>query len=150
VNQMRWLKVGLIAAGVLAGLSGMAHAIAPAEKRTARYATMPLPHCGAADVLAYVSGRFASRETTYWNTGLSIGSFDRIHERGLRPWGPNFVPRRFCGARAHFNDGRVRHVSYFVRERIGAFGNTWEVIWCVTGLDRHRTYAPNCEQAGPW
>jgi hypothetical protein len=30
------------------------------------------------------------------------------------------------------------------------FGNTWEVIWCVVGLDRHRTYAPGCEQATAW
>ena len=48
------------------------------------------------------------------------------------------------------NDGKLRYVNYFVRESIGPFGNSWEVIWCAAGLDRHRTYAPNCEQATPW
>ncbi|MCX7327079.1 MAG: hypothetical protein NTW00_02815, partial [Hyphomicrobiales bacterium] len=101
-------------------------------------------------VLGTVTSWFQSREATYWNSSLQIGGYDKVRERGLRPWGANFVPRRFCSARAHLSDGKVRHVNYFVRESIGMFGNTWEVIWCVVGLDRHRTYAPGCEQATAW
>ncbi len=127
-----------------------AGALTPAENRIARYAAVPLPVCGSDAVLGFVASRFASREATWWMTGLQIGQFDRIHERGLRPWGPNYVPRRFCSARAHMSDGKQRHVSYFVNETIGAFGNSWEVIWCVSGLDRHNTYAPDCKQARAW
>lgn len=135
---------------VLLAFAGAALAISPAENRHARYASSALPHCASGEVLGYVSDWFQSREATYWNSQLKIGGFDHVRERGLRPWGADFVPRRFCTARAHFNDGKLRHVNYFVRETIGALGNSWEVTWCVIGLDRHRTYAPNCEQATAW
>ncbi len=147
---MRSLKVFLAAFLACAGMTAGAQAIDRAEDRVAGYAASPLPLCDSAAVLGEVTSWFASREANYWRTGLQIGGFDHVRERGLRPWGATYVPRRFCSARAHLNDGRLRHVNYFVRESIGPFGNTWEVIWCVTGLDRHRTYAPNCEQATPW
>ncbi len=147
---MRTRKLFLFAALALAGFSHNTFAITPAENRFARYASSPLPHCASPEVLGTVTGWFQSREATYWNSSLQIGGFDKVRERGLRPWGANFVPRRFCSARAHLSDGKLRHVNYFVRESIGMFGNTWEVIWCVVGLDRHRTYAPGCEQATAW
>ena len=127
-----------------------ASAISPAENRINRYAQGPLPDCASPAVLGEVVGGFQSREDIYWGSGLRIGGFDHVRQRSLRPWGPDFVPRRFCTARAHFNDGRPRHVNYFVRETIGPLGNSWDVTWCIIGLDRHRTYAPNCEQATPW
>lgn len=125
-------------------------AITPAENRTAAYAAFSLPHCASSEVVGYVSSWFESRERTYWNSSLTINAFDKVRETGLRTWGPNYVPRRFCTARVHLSDGKMRRANYFVRESIGVFGNTWEVIWCVTGLDRHRTYAPGCEQATAW
>jgi hypothetical protein len=128
----------------------MAHAITPAENRYARYSAVPLPHCASPEVTGYVASWFQSREQIYWNTGLTIQGFDRVRETGLRPWGANYVPRRFCTARVHMSDGKLRRANYFVRESIGVFGNTWEVIWCVTGTDRHSTYAPGCEQATAW
>lgn len=147
MRMARWMA-GLFL-GLLASVSA-AQAITPAENRYARYAAIPLPHCASAEVVGYVASWFESRETTYWNSGLKISGFDRIRETGLRPWGPNYVPRRFCTARVHTSDGKLRRANYFVRESIGMFGNTWEVIWCVTGTDRHRTYAPGCEQATAW
>ncbi len=147
MRSVRCLFVVLVA---LAGVLPSAHALTPAERRIIGYAASPLPACASSEVLGYVSTWFSSREATYWGSGLQIGAFDHVKERGLRPWGANFVPRRFCSARAYLNDGRMRHVNYFVRESIGPIGNTWEVIWCVVGLDRHRTYAPACEQATAW
>ncbi|MCX7341502.1 MAG: hypothetical protein NT037_13460 [Hyphomicrobiales bacterium] len=147
---MRVLKWSAIAAFGLSVVAQAAGATTPAENRYAGYAARPLPACASGEVLSEVAGWFASREAFYWGTGLSINAFDKIRETGLRPWGASYVPRRFCSARVHMSDGRLRHVNYFVRESIGHFGNTWEVIWCVTGLDRHRTYAPNCEQATAW
>ena len=127
-----------------------AMSITPAENRYARYAQVPLPHCASSEVTGYVASWFESRERIYWNSSLSIRGFDRIRETGVRPWGADFVPRRFCTARVHTSDGRMRRANYFVRESISMFGNTWEVIWCVTGTDRHWTYAPACEQATQW
>jgi hypothetical protein len=147
MRLVQWLSgLGL---AMLVGMQA-AHAITPAENRHARYAAVPLPHCASSEVLSFVAGWFESREATYWNSHLRISGIDRIKETGLRPWGANYVPRRFCTARVHTSDGKLRHANYFVRESIGMFGNTWEVIWCVTGTDRHRTYAPGCEQATAW
>jgi hypothetical protein len=143
----RWFA-GLLLA-LMATVSA-AQALTPAENRIARYAAVPLPHCASPEVTGYVADWFGSREAIYWNSALRINRFDRIRETGLRPWGANYVPRRFCTARVQTSDGRLRRANYFVRESIGIFGNTWEVIWCVTGTDRHRTYAPGCEQATAW
>jgi hypothetical protein len=120
-----------------------------AEHRVQPYRAL-LPGCEAQEVLGFVQGHFASREIGFWASGLQISGFDRVKQTAFRPWGPSFVPRRFCTARAHLNDRKVARVNYYVRETVGAFGNSWEVIWCVVGLDRHRTYAPGCEQATPW
>ena len=32
---------------------------------------------------------------------------------------------------------------------LGLFGMTWNVNWCVAGLDRELSYAPNCKMARP-
>lgn len=121
----------------------------PAEHRASIYFAN-LPECHSHDVLGNFSANFSSRETTYWNSGLTISGFDRVRETAWRPWGREFVPRRFCTARVMTSDGKLRHARYFVRETLGWLGNSWEVIWCVTGLDRHNTYAPACEQATFW
>ncbi len=143
----KWLA-GLVL--VLMAMASPALAITPAENRHAGYAAVPLPQCASAEVLGFVSNWFESREAIYWNSALKISRFDHVRETGLRPWGPNYVPRRFCTARVQTSDGKLRRANYFVRETIGAFGNAWEVIWCVTGTDRHWTYAPACEQATAW
>ncbi len=139
------LSIGVAASAQAASIgSGPA-----AERRIQPYSAM-LPSCESGEVLGFVKERFASREGAFWASPLQIEGFDRVRQTGLRSWGPSFVPRRFCTARAHLSDRKVRQVNYYVRETIGAFGNGWEVIWCVVGLDRHRTYAPGCEQATPW
>ncbi len=122
----------------------------PAEHRVAAYGLRELPACESPAALGQITGAFASREAIYWGTGLQIAGFDHVRQTALRPWGREYVPQRFCTARAHFNDGKLRQVNYRVRETLHMFGNSWEVIWCVTGLDRDRTYAPACEQATYW
>jgi hypothetical protein len=123
--------------------------VVPAEQRIMSYGTA-LPGCADTAVLGEVTARFGSRETGFWNSTLAIRGYDKVRQTALRPWGIDFVPRRFCTARAHLSDGKARQVNYFVRETISLIGNSWEVIWCVQGLDRGRTYAPACEQATYW
>jgi hypothetical protein len=142
--------IAALAAGGVGPASAAHVGDAPAaEQRIQPYAAL-LPACESGDVLGVVKGHFASRESGYWASPLQIEGFDRVRQTGFRTWGASYVPRRFCTARAHLSDRKVRQVNYYVRETIGAFGNSWEVIWCVVGLDRHRTYAPDCEQATPW
>jgi hypothetical protein len=148
--------VVLVLAGLMAGCAASKGGISgtndrnndPAEMRVFAYAAN-LPSCSDTSVLGSVSSEFASRESTYWNSALSVTGYDRIKESALRPWGKNFIPRRYCTARAMMSDGKIRQVSYSVRDRLGLATLAWDVDWCVTGLDRHKGYAPECAMARP-
>lgn len=120
----------------------------PAERRIVAYSGS-LPACAAAGVIGEVGSEFAARESRDWNSSLSIASFDRIDEGPLRPWGLDFIPRRFCTAKVTLSDLTRTTVSYSVREKLGFWGLTYDVNWCVQGLDRHKTYAPDCKMARP-
>lgn len=120
----------------------------PAEQRIIAYSGQ-LPACHDGAVISEITREFARREAEYWNSALSIAAVDRVSESGLRPWGQDFIPRRFCSARIMLSDQRHTTVSYSVREGLGLIGWTWDVNWCVTGLDRHKAYAPECQMARP-
>ncbi len=120
----------------------------PAEGRIIPYASN-LPGCADPAVISTVTSAFGWREWQYWNSALSIAAVDRVHEIGNRTWGYNFIPRRYCSARVLLSDNRFARVDYAVRDRQGLFMLTWDVDWCVTGLDRHKSYAPECRMARP-
>ncbi|MGL4494298.1 MAG: hypothetical protein ACRCUX_00675 [Beijerinckiaceae bacterium] len=122
--------------------------VIPAEHRTIPW-TGATPACDDPAVIGKISSRFTQREQEFWNSSLAIVRVDHIRTTAHRPWGPSFIPRRYCTARAHFNDNRMRTMVYSVGEDTGIIGATWGVMWCVTGLDRHNAYAPWCKAAGP-
>ena len=99
-------------------------------------------------VLGEMTSWFNSRESRFWGP-LRALSYDRVAETGFRPWGDDFIPRRFCSGRILLNNGVYHRVDYSVRENLGLFGLTWNVNWCVSGLDRLRSYAPDCQMARP-
>jgi hypothetical protein len=108
-----------------------------------------VPFCEDPGVAGKITSRFNAKEREYWNSDLSIQTFDRQHEIGYRPWGPGYIPRRFCTGRVMTSDGRYREVSYSIAEDLGAIGASWGVEWCVSGLDRNLAYAPGCKMARP-
>jgi hypothetical protein len=147
------LLSALVAALCFAGASAQAAGgryVHPADRAEERIIPMygNLPACEDPAVLGEITSWFNSRESKFWGPLQAI-SFDRVRPIAWRPWGEDFVPRRFCTARLLTNDGVLRRVDYSVRENLGLFGWTWNVNWCVTGLDRHRSYAPDCKMARP-
>ncbi len=126
----------------------LARPISPAERRYLPYDGDVLP-CGDQSVLSQIQSRFGEREEEYWKSGLSIMSFDEPHEIGFRSNGLDYIPRRYCTARAMMNDSRVRLVSYSVAEKLGFLGTGWGVEYCVAGLDRNDAFAPACKMARP-
>lgn len=120
----------------------------PAEQRVISYQGR-LPACQDGAVVAEITREFARREAEFWNSPLVIAAVDRVSDIGTRPWGADFIPRRFCTARLLLNNQTHAAVSYSVREGLGLIGWTWDVNWCVTGLDRHKAYAPECTMARP-
>ena len=133
-------------------LAGAASAreITPAERRENAFDTR-FPLCEDTAVLERITATFAEREIRFWQSSLTIQAYERIRPLAWRPWGLDTIPRRFCTATAITSDGRRRQVDYSVQEDLGLtlFGNTWDVQWCVRGLDRNLAYAPNCRAARP-
>lgn len=71
-----------------------------------------------------------------------------------RPWGPDFIIRRFCGAEALVVAGegappRQTAAYYMVVDGGGFAGIGWKVHWCVVGYDRNFAYEPLCKMMKP-
>lgn len=109
----------------------------------------PLPSCADPEVERRIAHNFAHTERTYWRSELELTAFRRPVQLAYSPWGPSFIPRRFCSAKTVTTDGRKREVSYSVREWQSWGTISWGVEWCVSGLDRSMAYAPDCKMARP-
>jgi hypothetical protein len=116
--------------------------------RDPRFQNRLLP-CDEPAALERIQETFAEKEARFWHSSLGIRGFDRVRLVATNPHGQNLIPRRFCTARAHLSDGRVRTVSYAILEDQGIIGATWGVEWCVHGLDRGRSFDPACRMARP-
>ena len=138
----------LLAAAVLAAAPAAARPLTPAETRDQSYSGL-VKACQDPQPLGYISGAFAAREAEYWHSGLTIVGFDDVHEIGFRSNGLDYIPRRYCQARAIMSDNKVRQVSFHITEAGGGIGFTDNVVWCVVGLDRDNSFAPGCKEAEP-
>jgi hypothetical protein len=103
--------------------------------------------CGKA--LSTITSQFQEKESTFWNSSLTITAYGRIHETAFRPWQSDNIPRRFCSADVMTSDGKLRTVHYSIIEDGGFAGFGQGVEWCVTGLDRNWAYNPACRAARP-
>ena len=122
--------------------------LVPAERRYIPYDDV-LPACDDPAVFERIQGRFHDREAEFWNTGLEILGFGKVAEIGYKTNGLDYIPRRYCTARAYLNDNKSHQVSYSINEDLGIIGFGFGVEWCVGGLDRNDAYAPNCKMARP-
>lgn len=125
-----------------------ARPLVPAEERDQPYSGN-VRACTDGGALGYIQGQFASRETEYWHSGLSIVGFDDVREIGMRSNGLDYIPRRYCTARAIMSDNKIRPVTYSIVEAGAGIGFSDNVVWCVTGLDRDDAFAPACQAARP-
>lgn len=134
----------------LPALAGGSRYVAPEDWAENRIIPMNgnLPACEDPAVLSQITSWFDSRESKFWGP-LRTVTYDRIGQIGFRTNGADFIPRRYCTGRIALNDGSLHRVDYSIRENLGLFGLTWNVNWCVSGLDRHRSYAPDCQMARP-
>jgi hypothetical protein len=103
--------------------------------------------CEAA--LPTITSQFQEKESTFWNSALTITAYGRIHETAFRPWQSDNIPRRYCSGDVMLSDGKKRSVHYSIIEDGGFAGFGQGVEWCVTGLDRNWAYAPGCKAARP-
>jgi hypothetical protein len=123
----------------------------PAEVRVAPQVER-LPACETPAVLSNIQNRFASREQKFWDSPLRIAGYEDVRHVANRPWGADYIPRRYCSATAHVDDGQrvtKRSVHYVIVEDLGFAGHGYGVQWCVTGVERHFHAAPGCRLMMP-
>ena len=125
-----------------------ARPLVPAENRDLPYSGL-VKVCEDPAAVGYIQGAFAARELEYWHSGLTIVGFQDVREIGFRSNGLDYIPRRYCQARAIMSDNKVRSVSYEITEAGGSVGFTDNVVWCVIGLDRNYAFEPACREAQP-
>lgn len=98
--------------------------------------------------------RFAMKERRFWGSDANIDDFSELREIAFRPWGDKHIPRRYCEAKAlvssvEYGKQVWTKVYYSIGEDMGFAGSMWGVTWCVVGMDRNLSYAPDCKQARP-
>jgi hypothetical protein len=106
-----------------------------------------LQTCEAA--LGTITSQFQEKESTYWNSNLTITAYGRIHETAYRPWQSDNIPRRYCSGDVMLSDGHLHGVHYSIIEDGSFAGYNQGIAWCVTGLDRNWAYNPSCAGAKP-
>ena len=141
--------LGLGVACALAGAAGAREQM-PAERYKVPYeGASNIPVCADPAVLHRIRSRFEDKEGIYWASTLTIRAIDQVRPLAVRPWGLDYIPRRFCTGVATTSDGVRRRIDYSVIEDAGIIGLTWGVEWCVEGLDRNGAFAPHCRMARP-
>jgi len=108
-----------------------------------------LPECDSGTALGIIRNRFQNKERDFWASKLGILQFANVKETGLRPWANDTIPRRFCSASALLSDGVWRPVHYLIGEDFNLIGSTWDVEWCVVGVDRNWSNNPACRMMRP-
>lgn len=148
------LVLCLLAGASLASVAS-ARPIVPAEQRIIPWHA-DLPDCDNAAVLERLSSRFAAKEAEYWHSDLRIVSYDRVGAYGWRSNGRDYIPRRYCGARALLSNGKRHWTVYTIGEELGIIGFAFGLAdykfgleWCVEGLDRGWAYGPGCAALRP-
>jgi hypothetical protein len=96
-----------------------------------------------------ISSQFHEKESTFWNSALTITAYGNIHEVAFRPWQSDNIPRRYCTGHVTLSDSSVHAVHYSIIEDGGFAGGDQGVEWCVVGLDRNWAYNPACRAARP-
>jgi hypothetical protein len=99
--------------------------------------------------LSRIANDFQDKESTFWNSSLTITGFGNIHEIAFRPWQSDNIPRRYCTGSVMVSDGKVRTVNYSIIEDGGFASYGDGVEFCVVGLDRNWAYNPACRAAKP-
>ena len=143
---MKWLAAFISC--MLLSAPALAREINPAERREEPF-DASLPACADPSVLRDISSRFAHKEGRFWNSDLQLVGFERVREVAWRPWGLDYIPRRFCTGTVIVSDGYKRRINFSIREDLGFIGIGWNTEACVDGLDRNYAFAPHCKQAAP-
>lgn len=103
------------------------------------------PICESERVIKKLVKRFNHAERVYWQSrGLVLSDIANAHQHSVNPFPDSPINRRYCHGDAVFENGRKHRVHYLVEEGAGFAGFTWNVEYCVHGLDPWKYYDGDC------
>lgn len=103
------------------------------------------PECTSEKVLRKLVKRFNQTERIYWEErGLVLLDIHNPHLHSTNPFPESPINRYYCHGEAIFENGKSRRVHYLIEQGAGFAGFTWNVEYCVHGLDPWRYYDGYC------
>ena len=103
------------------------------------------PSCTSEKVLRKVVRRFNQTEKIYWDErGLVLDGISNPHNHTTNPFPDSPINRHYCHGDARFTNGRSHRIHYLIEEGAGFAGFTWNVEYCIHGLDPWRYYDGRC------
>ncbi|MGI9351065.1 MAG: hypothetical protein ACR2O3_05840 [Rhizobiaceae bacterium] len=103
------------------------------------------PSCKSEKVLRKVVRRFNQTEKIYWiDRGLVLDQISGPHNHTTNPFPESPINRHYCHGDAHFNNGKSHRIHYLIEKGAGFAGFTWNVEYCIHGLDPWRYYDGRC------
>ncbi len=141
---MTW-RNGLLS---IATVAGLLLAAAPTLAHDPYFRTVKTPFCDDAAMLKRITARFRHQARhVHHDETLAIVDFTHVDETRFREQDTHKarpIPRRYCSARAHLNDGRHRTVWYLIEGGAGFASIGANVEFCVSGFDRWNVYDASC------
>ncbi len=114
-----------------------------ADSRESEAGTFPL--CEERKVINKIARRFNQTEKIYWQyRGHRLEEILNAHLHSENPFPDSPINRRYCHADAVFADGKSRRIHYLIEEGAGFAGFTWNVTYCVHGLDPWKYFDGRC------
>ena len=144
------LSLSLAALLALPGFGRPAFAANPAELNFGLFGPSYDGRVGVCEkAFGTITSQFQEKESTFWNSTITITAYGNIHETAFRPWESDNIPRRFCSGSVQLSNGTIHAIHYSIIEDGGFAGFGQGVEWCVVGLDRNWAFNPACKAARP-
>jgi hypothetical protein len=103
-----------------------------------------VPACQEGAVLETIRSKFSTADDRVLKAGLGVGTIDRITQVYAGQNDPSHYARRYCEARATLNNGKATRLYYLVEQEAGFVGATWNVEFCLEGLDPWHVHDGRC------
>lgn len=112
---------------------------------SAFYAKEKFPVCTSDKVIKRIVKRFNKTEGIYWESrGLVLNSVHNPHLHTTNPFRESPINRRYCHGDAIFENGKKRRIHFLIEEGAGFAGYTWNVEYCIHGLDPWKYHDGRC------
>lgn len=102
------------------------------------------PECHDDKVLKTIIKRFNYAERKTWNRGFTLDEIERTRESLGQSTYESPIPRRYCRGHALLSNGRHPTVFYLIEGGQGFAGNSFNVEFCISGLDEWNDYDGSC------